>query len=217
MSVVTIALADDHRVVAHSLKAYLESFSDLKVVGIASSGEELLERLDEWTPQIVVQDLLMPGGIDGVETTRRIVGRRPEVRVIALTASLDEARMMGVLRAGASGYLRKDADPETLLAAIRAVARGKTYIDPSIARQLVDGAGTAEALTPREAEVLRHLALGLSNKEIASALALGDETVKTHVGNVLSKLQVENRAQAVVQALKRGLVALEDLDRGSDS
>jgi len=217
MSVVTIALADDHRVVAHSLKAYLESFSDLKVVGIASSGEELLERLDEWTPQIVVQDLLMPGGIDGVETTRRIVRRRPEVRVIALTASLDEARMMGVLRAGASGYLRKDADPETLLAAVRAVARGKTYIDPSIARQLVDAADTAEALTPREAEVLRHLALGLSNKEIAAALALGDETVKTHVGNVLSKLQVENRAQAVVQALKRGLVALEDLDRGSDS
>jgi two-component system, NarL family, response regulator LiaR len=214
MSVVTIALADDHRVVAHSLKAYLESFPDLKVVGIASTGEELLERLDEWAPQIVVQDLLMPGGIDGVETTRRIVRRRPEVRVIALTASLDEARMMGVLRAGAAGYLRKDADPETLLAAVRAVARGKTYIDPSIARQLVDAAGTTEALTPREADVLRHLALGLSNKEIASALALSDETVKTHVGNVLSKLQVENRAQAVVQALKRGLVALEDLDRG---
>ena len=214
MSVVTIALADDHRVVAHSLKAYLESFPDLRVVGIASTGEELLDRLDEWSPQIVVQDLLMPGGIDGIETTRRIVRRRPEVRVIALTASLDEARMMGVLRAGASGYLRKDTDPETLLAAVRAVARGKTYIDPSLARQLVDAGGTVEALTQREAEVLRHLALGLSNKEIAAALALGDETVKTHVANVLSKLQVENRAQAVVQALKRGLVALEDLDRG---
>jgi two-component system, NarL family, response regulator LiaR len=216
MSAVTIALVDDHRVVAHSLKAYLESFADLKVVGIAASGEELLDHLDEWTPQIVVQDLLMPGGIDGIETTRRIVARRPDSRVIALTASIDEARMMGVLRAGASGYLRKDADPETLLAAVRAVARGKTYIDPSIARQLVDATGTNDALTPREAEVLRHLALGLSNKEIASALAVGDETVKTHVGNVLSKLQVENRAQAIVQALKRGLVALEDLDRQSD-
>jgi NarL family two-component system response regulator LiaR len=216
MSVVTIALVDDHRVVAHSLKAYLESFPDLKVVGIAAGGEELLEHLDHWTPQIVVQDLLMPGGIDGIETTRRIVARRPDSRVIALTASIDEARMMGVLRAGASGYLRKDADPETLLAAVRAVARGKTYIDPSIARQLLDAAGSAETLTPREAEVLRHLALGLSNKEIASALALGDETVKTHVGNVLAKLQVENRAQAIVQALKRGLVALEDLDRQGD-
>jgi DNA-binding NarL/FixJ family response regulator len=214
MSVVTIAIADDHRVVAHSLKAYLESFPDLKVVGIAATGEELLERLDEWAPQIVVQDLLMPGGIDGAETTRRLVARRPDVRVIALTASIDEARMMGVLRAGAAGYLRKDADPETLLAAVRAVARGTTYIDPAVARQLVDANGTPEALTPRETEVLRHLALGLSNKEIASALALGDETVKTHVGRVLAKLQVENRAQAIVQALKRGLVALEDLDRG---
>ena len=212
MSVVTIALVDDHRVVAHSLKAYLESFADLRVVGIAASGEEMLERLDEWTPDVTVQDLLMPGGIDGIETTRRILARRPATRVIALTASMDEARMMGVLRAGAAGYLRKDAEPETLLAAVRAVARGKTYIDPSIARQLVD-AGTTDALTPREAEVLRRLALGLSNREIASALALADETIKTHVANVLSKLQVENRAQAVVQALKRGLVALEDLDR----
>lgn len=213
MSVVTIALVDDHRVVAHSLKAYLESFADMRVVGIAASGEELLERLDEWTPDVTVQDLLMPGGIDGIETTRRILAQRPATRVIALTASMDEARMMGVLRAGAAGYLRKDAEPETLLAAVRAVARGKTYIDPSIARQLVD-AGTTDALTPREAEVLRRLALGLSNREIASALGLADETIKTHVANVLSKLQVENRAQAVVQALKRGLVALEDLERG---
>lgn len=213
MSVVTIALVDDHRVVAHSLKAYLESFPDLRVVGIAASGEALLDRLDVWAPQVVVQDLLLPGGIDGIETTRRIVARRPDSRVIALTASIDEARMMGVLRAGASGYLRKDADPETLLAAVRAVARGKTYIDPSIARQLVDAAGAADALTPREADVLRQLALGRSNREIAAALALGDETVKTHVASVLSKLQVENRAQAAVQALKRGLVALEDLER----
>jgi NarL family two-component system response regulator LiaR len=217
MSLVALALVDDHRVVTHSLKAYLESFPDLKVVGIAATGEELLDRLDEWKPQIVLQDLLMPGGIDGIETTRRIAQRRPEVRVIALTASIDEARMMGALRAGASGYVRKDAEPEILLAAVRAVARGQTYIDPSIARQLVDAAGPVDALTPREAEVLRHLALGRSNKEIASALALGEETVKTHVGNVLSKLQVENRAQAVVQALKRGLVALEDLDRDRHS
>lgn len=214
MKLVTIALVDDHRVVAHSLKAYLESFPDLTVVGIAASGEDLLDRLDEWAPQIVVQDLLMPGGIDGIETTRRIVQRRPDSRVIALTASVDEARMMGVLRAGASGYLRKDADPETLLAAVRAVARGKTYIDPSIARQLADVTGAVEALTPREADVLRQLALGRSNREIAATLALGDETVKTHVGNVLAKLQVENRAQAVVMALKRGLIALEELDLG---
>ena len=212
MSIVSIAVVDDHRVVARSLKAYLESFPDLRVIGIAVSGEELLEHIDEWKPQIVLQDLLLPGGIDGVETTRRICERAPSVRVIALTASTDEARMMGVLRAGAVGYVRKDADPEILLAAGRAVARGKTYIDPHVARQVVQSAGAHDDLTARELEVLRQLALGLSNKEIATALSIGEETVKTHVGNVLSKLQVENRAQAIVQALKRGLVALEELE-----
>ncbi|MGA7238750.1 MAG: response regulator transcription factor [Bryobacteraceae bacterium] len=212
MNPVTIALADDHRVVTRSLKAYLESFSDLKVVGMAASGEELLERLREWKPQVVLQDLLMPGGIDGIETIRRIMERTPAVKVIALTASIDEARMMGALRAGAMGYVRKDAEPEVLLAAVRAVARGKTYIDPSVSRQILDAADPHEELTPRELEVLRQLALGRSNKEIADTLTIGDETVKTHVGNVLSKLDVENRAQAIVQALKRGLVSLEELE-----
>lgn len=213
MKAIAIALVDDHRVVARSLQAYLESFSDLRIAGIAASGEELLAHLDEWQPDVVLQDLLMPGGLDGIETTRRTLLRRPAVRVIALTASIDEARLMGVLRAGAVGYVRKDAEPETLLAAVRAVARGKTYIDPSIGRQMLAGAVPADDLTPREAEVLRHLALGRSNKEIARALAIGDETVKTHVANLLSKLQVENRAQAIVLSLKRGLVSLEDLQQ----
>ena len=211
MGVISIVLVDDHRVVTHSLKSFLESFPDLKVVGIAATGEELLAHLDEWQPHVVLQDLLIPGGIDGLEATRRIVQRRPDVRVVALTASMDEARMMGVLRAGAVGYVRKDADPETLLAAVRAVARGKTYIDPSVGRQILQAADSADVLTARETEVLRHVALGRSNKDIASALAVGEETVKTHVGNVLSKLHVENRAQAIVQALKRGLVSLDEL------
>ena len=209
MSRIRIALVDDHRVVTRSLKAYLESFPDFEVVGIAAGGEELLKHLSEWRPQIVLLDLLMPGGWDGIETTRRILERAPDVRVIALTASLDEPRMMGVLRAGAAGYIRKDAEPETLLAAVRAVARGKTYIDPSVARQAL-GAAPREDLTARETEVLRRLAQGLSNKEIAEALSIGEETVKTHVSNVLAKLEAENRAQAIVQALKRGLVSLEE-------
>src|SRR5262245_52214837 len=129
---VTIALVDDHRVVSRSLKAYLESADDLVVVGVAASGEELLEHLHEWRAQVVIQDLLLPGGIDGIETTRRILARLPSAAVIALTASTDDDRMMGVLRAGAVGYVRKDAEPETLLAAVRAVARGRTFIDPVI-------------------------------------------------------------------------------------
>jgi NarL family two-component system response regulator LiaR len=211
MTVITIALADDHQLVTHSLKAYLESFADLKVVGIAATGEDLLAHLDEWQPQVVLQDLLMPGGIDGIETTRRIVQRQPAVRVVALTASMDEARMIGVLRAGAVGYVRKDADPETLLAAVRTVARGKTYVDPSIAQQMFEAATVFETLTPRETDVLRHIVRGVSNKEIAAALSLGEETVKTHVTHVFQKLHVENRAQAIVQALKRGIVSLDDV------
>jgi DNA-binding NarL/FixJ family response regulator len=153
VNVITIALVDDHRVVARSLQAYLESFADLKVVGVAATGEELLEKLDVWNPQVVLQDLLLPGGIDGITTTRRTVQRAPGVRVIALTASLDEARMMGVLRAGAVGYVRKDADPETLLAAVRAVVRGKTYIDPTIGRQIRGSATTTDELSrPRSHE-----------------------------------------------------------------
>src|ERR1700729_1177874 len=116
MNPLTIALADDHRVVTRSLKAYLEPFPDLKAIGMAASGKELLERLREWRPQVVLQDLLTPGGIEGFETIRRIMERAPAVKVIALTASIDEARMMGALRAGAVGYVRKDAEPEVLLA-----------------------------------------------------------------------------------------------------
>jgi len=209
--VTSIALVDDHRVVSRSLKAYLESFPDLTVVGIAASGEELLNHLDEWKPDVVLQDLLLPGGIHGIETTKRILARAPSTRVVALTASIDEARLMGALRAGALGYVRKDAEPETLLAAVRAVARGKTYIDPAAAAAMV-GDGAVDDLTPRETDVLRHLALGRSNREIAAALDIGDETVKTHVANLLAKLGVENRAQATVQALRRGLVSLEELD-----
>jgi len=117
--------------------------------------------------------------------------------------------MMGILRAGAVGYIRKDAEPETLLAAVRAVAHGRTYIDPSDCRRLAQA--PPDDLTPPEVEVLRQLALGRANKEIAHALSISEETVKSHVGNVFGKLQVENRSQAVVQALKRRLADLEEL------
>ena len=213
MNAITIAIVDDHRVVARSLQSYLESCRHLPLVGHASSGEELLERLDEWRPLVVVQDLLRPGGIDGIETTRRVMARNPAIRVIALTASTDDARMMGVLRAGAAGYVRKDAEPETLLAAVRAVARGRTFIDPSIAHRVLKANGDPDDLTARERDVLRQVALGKSNKDIATELGVGDETVKTHVRNLFAKLGVENRAQAAVRALARGIVSSEDLLR----
>ena len=208
---ISVALVDDHRVVTRSLKAFLESFEDLTVAGTAASGEELLQHLDQWKPDVVLQDLLLPGGIDGIETTRQILRRSPSTKVIALTASMDEDRMTAVLRAGAVGYIRKDAEPEMLVAAVRAVAQGKTYIDPSAARQLLQAPAPSDDLTPREVEVLRQLALGRANKEIAQVLSISEETVKSHVGNVLGKLRAENRSQAIVQALKRRLVRLEEL------
>ena len=211
MTTITVVIVDDHRVVTRSLQSYLESFPDLRVVGIAASGEELLREVDAWQPDVIVQDLLLPGGMDGIETTRRVLAKRPSARVVALTASTDEGRMMAVLRAGAAGYIRKDAEPETLLAAIRAVARGRTYVDPYLARRVAEDGASPDDLTEREREVLRHLALGESNKAIADVLCVSEETVKTHVAHILSKLGVENRAQAVVQALKRGLVSLEEI------
>ena len=213
MTPLRLVLVDDHRVVTRSLKAWLESFPDMQVVGVASNGEEALARLDEWKPDIVLQDLLMPGGLDGVETTRRIRERWPAIRVIALTASIDEPRMMGVLRAGAAGYVRKNAEPEALLAAVRAVGRGKTYIDPDVASAAAGPVAARDALTPREAEVLRHLVGGHSNSDIADALGVGDETIKTHVSHVLAKLQVDNRAQAIAEALRRRLVSVEDFEQ----
>jgi two-component system, NarL family, response regulator LiaR len=211
MTVIRVVIVDDHRVVTRSLQSYLESFPDLRVVGTAASGEELLEHIGAWRPDVIVQDLLLPGGMDGIETTRRALALVPSIRVVALTASTDEARMMAVLRAGAAGYIRKDAEPETLLAAIRAVARGRTYVDPYLARRVAEDGVSPDDLTDRERDVLRRLALGESNRAIAEVLCVSEETVKTHVGHILSKLGVENRAQAVVQALKRGLVSLEEI------
>lgn len=212
MTPVRVVLVDDHRVVTQSLKAWLESFPDMVVVGIASNGEEALAKILDWQPDVVLQDLLMPGGIDGIETTARILKVLPASRVIALTASIDEPRMMGVLRAGAAGYIRKNAEPETLLAAVRAVARGRTFIDPALAQVLAAAADTSqESLTPRETDVLRLVALGRSNRDIAASLGVGEETIKTHVSRVLAKLQVDNRAQAIVEALRRRLVSIEEL------
>jgi NarL family two-component system response regulator LiaR len=209
---IAVVLIDDHRVVTRGVKTYLESFADIRVAGIAISGEEALSGLHLWKPDVILLDLLMPGGIDGVETARRIKERFPHARIIALTASTDEARMMAVLRAGAVGYVRKDAEPEVLLAAVRAVSQGRTYVDPAVASSVLKAGGPEEELSPREGAVLRQMTFGRSNKEIAAALGITEETVKTHVGHLLGKLHLENRTQAVVYALKNGLVALEELE-----
>jgi NarL family two-component system response regulator LiaR len=210
-----VALVDDHRVVSRGVHSYLESFGDLSVVGVANNAEELLARLEEWLPDVVVMDLLMPGGMDGVEATRRVRQRWPRTQVVALTASTDDARLVAALRAGAIGYVRKDAEPEVLLAAVRAAARGQSMIDPAVAstvlREMARSGLPGGELTEREIEVLRQLAHGCTNREIAEALFISEETVKTHIGNILSKLHLAHRTQALIYALKEGLVSLDEL------
>jgi NarL family two-component system response regulator LiaR len=215
---IRVALVDDHAVVRRGLRSYLESFADLAVIGEAPSGEEALERLEDWLPDVLVMDLLMPGGLDGVEATRRTRALSPHTQVVVLTSATDDALVVKALRAGALGYVRKDADPRALLDAIHAAARGQTLLDATVATALLADvtreqarARIGAALTEREGDVLRLLAHGRANHEIASELIITSETVKTHVANILSKLQLANRTQAVIYALKNGLVTLDEL------
>lgn len=216
METIRLVLIDDHRVVRRGLRSFLEAFPDITIVGEASSGEEALEKIEDWLPDVVIMDLLMPGGMDGIETTRRIRAITPHTQVVVLTAYTDDARVVGALRAGAIGYVRKDAEPEILLAAVQAAARGRSMLDPAIAgsvlQDLVGSAKVKDELTEREMEVLRLLAHGRTNREIAEELVVSAETVKTHVGNVLAKLQFAHRTQAAIHALKQGLISLDEID-----
>jgi NarL family two-component system response regulator LiaR len=213
---IRVVLVDDHRVVRQGLRTYLESFPDLEVVGESSSGEEALRHIEMWLPDVVVMDLLMPGGMDGVETIRRLRRLTPHTQVIALTSYTDDARVIAVLRAGAIGYVRKDATPDVLLAAIRAAAHGQSLLDPAVAgavlQELARGEKPEVALSEREQEVLRQLALGRTNREIAEIMMVSPETVKTHVGNILAKLHLAHRTQAVIYALKSGVISLDDIE-----
>jgi NarL family two-component system response regulator LiaR len=216
MSKIRVALVDDHRVVRQGLRSYLEAFADIEIVGEANNGEAALQGVDGWLPDVIVMDMLMPGGIDGIETTRRIRALSPHTQVVVLTAFADDARVVAALRAGAIGYIRKEAEPELLLQAVRAAARGQSVLDPSIAgsvlQDLIRGKLPGSELTEREMDVLRQLANGRTNRQIAEMLVVSEETVKTHVGNILAKLQLAHRGQAIVYALKQGLITLEELE-----
>jgi NarL family two-component system response regulator LiaR len=216
MEPIRLVLVDDHRVVRRGLRSFLEAFSDITIVGEASSGEEVLEKIEGWLPEVVIMDLLMPGGIDGIEATHRIRSISPRTQVVVLTAYADDARVVAALRAGAIGYVRKEADAEILLAAVRAASRGQSMLDPAIAgsvlQDLVSSTKIGDDLTEREMEVLRLLAHGRTNREIAEELVLGAETVKTHVGNILAKLHLAHRTQAVIHALKQGLISLDEIE-----
>ena len=208
-----VLLADDQRVVREGLGTLLGLLEGIELVGTAADGEEALELVARHDPDVVLMDLRMPR-CDGTEAIRRMRERGDRTRAIALTTYADDASVLGALRAGARGYLTKDAGAEDIRAAIAAVARGEAALDPAVQHHVVaaavggaDAAALPDALTPREAEVLALIADGLSNAEIAERLVVSGATVKSHVNHIFAKAGVRDRAQAVAYAYRHGLAA----------
>ena len=210
-------ITDDHKVVRQGLRGFLELDPGLEVVGEASNGEEAVEMALRLKPDVVLMDLLMPV-MDGIEATRGIRLRLPEVEVVALTSVLEDASVTGAIKAGAIGYLLKTTEADELCEAIRAAAAGQVRLAPEAAARLmreVRAPERPETLTKREAEVLKLVARGKANKQVARELFIDEKTVKSHVHSILSKLNVKSRTQAALYAVRVGLVAVDDLGEAS--
>jgi NarL family two-component system response regulator LiaR len=208
---IRILIVDDHGVIRQGLRMYLALDPELEVVGEAANGAEALRLACELEPDVVLMDLLMPV-MDGIAATEAMRRELPEVEVIALTSVLEDSAVYGAMRAGAIGYLLKDTEADELCRAIKAAAAGQVQLSPPVAARLlreVPGPQQPEPLTERETEVLRQLAQGKSNKEIAAALVIAEKTARTHVSSILSKLGVTSRTQAALHAVRSGLVSLD--------
>ncbi len=202
-------VVDDHEVVREGLRAFLELQDGIEVAGEAADGEEAIGVAERLDPDVVLMDLVMPK-LDGLGAMRELRARVPRARVIVLTSFLDDDKLLPALRAGAAGYLLKNAPPPELARAVRAAHAGEALLDPVVAARLVEtlaGDGDPlDRLTPREREVLELIGRGFPNKRIARRLEVSEKTVKTHVGHVLAKLGVTDRTQAAVVAVRAGLV-----------
>ncbi len=212
---IRVVIADDHSVVRQGLRMFLGLDPELEVVGEAADGAEALRLARQLRPDVVLMDLLMPV-MDGITATAAIRGELPDTEVLALTSVLEDASVVGAVRAGAIGYLLKDTQAEALCVAIKAAAAGQVQLTPRAAARLMQAVSAPESpeeLTERETEVLRLLAQGQSNKQIARTLQIGEKTVKTHVSNILSKLGVQSRTQATLYAIRIGLVSANPADQ----
>jgi DNA-binding NarL/FixJ family response regulator len=214
MEAIKVLIVDDHTVVRDGLTAVLGRQGDFTVVGEAANGLEAVDRARELKPDVILMDLRMPE-LDGVEAMRRIRAADPEAKFIILTTYDSDEYIFEAIEAGAKGYLLKDASREELFEAVRAVHRGESLIQPGVAARVLDRfaelsrqASDIEVLSEREVEVLRLMARGAANKEIAVALSISESTVKTHVANIFQKLDVNDRTEAVTQALQRGIIKL---------
>lgn len=208
---IRVLIVDDHAVVRQGLKMFLGLDKELDIVGEASNGAEAVQMAHRLKPDVVLMDLLMPI-MDGIAATGAIRRELPDTEVIALTSVLEDASVTGAVRAGAIGYLLKDTQADELRLAIKAAAAGQVQLSPQAAARLlreVRAPESPETLTERETEVLRLLAHGRSNKEIAHELTIGEKTVKSHVSNILAKLGVPSRTQAALYAVRIGLVSMD--------
>lgn len=212
---IRILIADDHAVVRHGLRALIATEPDLELVGEAQDGVEAVELNSQLRPDVILMDMAMPRKT-GLEAIYDIKRDDPQARILVLTSFAEDDHIFPAIKAGATGYLLKDASPHELVQAIRDVERGEVSLHPTIARKLVgelkrppDLPPAEEQLTEREVQVLALVARGLSNQEIATQLVIGERTVRTHVSNILGKLHLANRTQAALYAQREGLVHLE--------
>jgi len=210
-SSVRVLIVDDHAIVRKGIRALLSEAGGFEVVGEAGSGQEAVLRAQETHPDVILMDVLMPG-MDGIEATRQITSRQPKTRILVLTSFAADNKVFPAIKAGALGYLLKDSSPEELVRAIRQVHRGEPSLHPAIARKLLQEIAhpaalqpAPEALTDREMMVLRLIAQGLSNQEIADQLAVSEPTVRAHVSHILGKLHLASRTQAALYAVREGL------------
>ncbi|ALU93090.1 MULTISPECIES: response regulator [Streptomyces] len=209
--IIRVLLVDDHQVVRRGLRTFLEIQEDIEVVGEASDGAEGVARAEELRPDVVLMDIKMPG-TDGIEALRRLRELDNPAKVLIVTSFTEQRTVVPALRAGASGYVYKDVDPDALAGAIRSVHAGHVLLQPEVAGALLaqedagTGTGRGSTLTEREREVLGLIADGRSNREIARALVLSEKTVKTHVSNILMKLDLADRTQAALWAVRHGAV-----------
>lgn len=213
MDKVRVFIVDDHELVRYALRTLLEGEPDIEVIGEASDGEGAVTAVCAGPPDVLLLDLRMPG-LAGVEVCRRIKEKCADVRVLVLTSFDEDDEVFGVLAAGASGYIMKDTRPEVVVQAVRSVADGQAVFDQTVAARVIAGPSEADAvptegLSERELEVLALMAEGKSNKEIARTLWISDTTVKTHVSHILRKLGQADRTQAVLKAVRTGIVALD--------
>lgn len=206
---IRVLLVDDHQVVRRGLRTFLEIQDDIEVVGEAADGAEGVARTQELSPDVVLMDIKMPG-TDGIEALRRLRELENPAKVLIVTSFTEQRTVVPALRAGASGYVYKDVDPDALAGAIRSVYAGHVLLQPEVAGALLaqdapgTGTGRGSTLTEREREVLGLIADGRSNREIARALVLSEKTVKTHVSNILMKLDLSDRTQAALWAVRNG-------------